>query len=69
MFDAFLLTGQGGYGYLKDWVWWAGMILSEYLVSFVTQKYVFLESFYDWNDLRRFHANTGKYPVDNNRRV
>ena len=24
-----LFPGQGGYGYLKEWMWWAGMILSE----------------------------------------
>lgn len=22
--------GAGGYGYLKEWLWWAGMILSRY---------------------------------------
>jgi magnesium transporter len=23
-------AGAGGFGYLKDWIWWAGLICSEY---------------------------------------
>jgi len=23
-------AGSGGYGYLKEWVWWTGLIFSEY---------------------------------------
>ena len=26
----YFVSGQGGYGYLKEWLWWAGMILSKY---------------------------------------
>ena len=24
-------AGAGGHGYLKEWMWWAGMITSEYM--------------------------------------
>lgn len=25
-------AGAGGFGYLKEWIWWAGLICSEYRV-------------------------------------
>lgn len=29
---SFRFTGQGGYAYLKEWLWWAGLISSKWIV-------------------------------------
>jgi hypothetical protein len=26
----YLFLDKGGYGYLKEWLWWAGMLLSKF---------------------------------------
>ena len=30
----FVYTGRGGFGYLKQWKWWAGLILSKSSLSY-----------------------------------
>lgn len=32
-------AGQGGYGYLRDWMWWAGVLTSELSVRERTRRY------------------------------
>jgi hypothetical protein len=34
-------AGQGGYGYLRDWMWWAGVLTSELCVCECTRVAVF----------------------------
>jgi hypothetical protein len=29
-----VFAGAGGYGYLKEWLWWTGMIMSEYEMEY-----------------------------------
>lgn len=45
VFNLYLLgTGKGGYAYLKEWLWWAGLILSEssmmYMCNFTALLYL-----------------------------
>ena len=41
----FSLTGQGGHAYLKEWLWWAGLLSSMYRGCFKKILYVYIEIF------------------------
>jgi hypothetical protein len=31
-------AGAGGFGYLKEWIWWAGLLSSKHFCIFVNRK-------------------------------
>lgn len=29
----FFFLGEGGHGYLKDWLWWGGLLTSKFIMN------------------------------------